>query len=647
MSQKKDKKNRRTRSAMDADLLALMRLVDSNLYDKVEFAAQKILDKRPGNHLAIKALTFSLIGQSRFDEALPILDFALAKWPQDPELHNNRGIALSSTMRWDESIESFNTSLSIQPDDPDVLKNLGLAYGRMHQWERAVGPLLKAIECYPGDYLDAVVALASALTNCNRLDEAWLCYKELWESERDVGYLFDMISTGLHRCDWDGLTERLSDLRKLSDDYSKYIGVPFMALACPEISALEQHKIAASYVEYFVPRYAMEQAPIRSTGSSYPGRRLRLAYLSADFRLHPVGFVFPRVLELHDRSAFEVIGYSLGADDGSDIRSRLASAFDEFVDVSALSVHSLAERIKADKIDILVDLNGWTRDGRPELMATRCAPIQVNWLGYAGTMGHPRLADYLVGDPVVTPLEDQAAFSEALALMPHCYLPVDTRVSCDRVMLRAEQGLPDEGFVFCSFNVGAKYNPDVFDLWCKILRDTPGSCLWLSRPAGSAADRLISEALARGVSKERLIFATRMNAREDHLSRLRLADLALDPFPYNSHSTGLDVLWAGVPMVSCLGKTFPSRVGASLLRSANLGELVVNSTEEYHALVVSLYRDRERLSNLRKRLSTERDRLPLFDMSGFVASLERLYLEMEKNRSLGIRPPIDGRLLLQ
>jgi predicted O-linked N-acetylglucosamine transferase (SPINDLY family) len=449
----------------------------------------------------------------------------------------------------------------------------------------------------------------------------------------------------MRRCDWEVVETQLSELRVLADGYAKTLGNPFVSLFCPGVSASEQKLIASAYATNFIPRFILEQPDPSLAVKHDTGRRLRVGYLSADYRNHPVGFVFPKVVELHDRSRFEVIAFSVGVNDGSEIRSRLESAFDRFVDARNLSVHALAECVRENNIDILIDLNGWTSDGRPETFALRCAPIQVNWLGYAGTMGHPKLADYLIGDPVVTPFDHADCYTETLALLPHCYLPVDTAQISRAAPARSEAGLPEDVFVFCSFNNSYKFNPQVFDLWCKILRDAPNSCLWLSRPAGDAADRLVAEAVSRGVAADRIIFAPRVDGREDHLLRLQLADIALDPFPYNSHSTGVDVLWAGVPMISCLGETFPSRVGASLLHAVGLGEMVVNSVEDYHMVAVAMYRDRQRLADIRQRLREERDRQPLFDMPEFVKSLECLYVEMYKNHSLGVQEAIDGRLL--
>ena len=619
-------------AALTPDSIALLRLVEASRYPEVEAAARRMLAAQPRHPLALKALGFALIGQGRYDDALPVVRFSLERNAHDPEAHNNLGIVLSALMRWDESLASFRRSIELKPDDPEVLKNFGVALVRMHKWNEAVPYLLRAIECHPGDYVEAIEQLAGALLCSNRNDEAAVCLNELAKNDPDnAAILSQLLCASLKRCDWDDLQPRLSHLRALSDDYLDLCDNPFVVLSFTGSSAEEQRRVAANYARRSIPASVLDAADgaaLDSADRRPPTARLRIGYLSADYRNHPVGLIMPQVIELHDRSRVEVFGYSMGVDDGSEIRRRLQAAFDHFVDIADCSVRETAERVRSDGIDILVDLSGWTSDGRPEALALRCAPVQVNWLGYAGTLGHARLADYLLGDPVVTPLQDAPCYCERIVHLPHCYLPADTTIELGAPPLRREAGLPEDGFVFCSFNNSYKFNPQVFDLWCCLLREIDGSCLWLSQPADTAADRLRSEAQHRGVDPARLIFATRVESRRDHLSRLQLADLALDPFPYNSHSTGIDVLWAGVPMVALLGDTFPGRVGASLLRAAGLPELVASSPDEYHAIARALANDPQRLLQLRNRLAADRRHCPLFDMPGFVRALEDVYRRM-------------------
>lgn len=629
------------RILLDPESIALIRLVDAAKHAEIEAAARRMLDKHPRHSLAMKALGFALIGTFRYEEALPMIEFALELSPRDPELHNNRGIVLSMLMRWDESLAAFNQALALEGDHHETLKNLGVAYSRMHRWDEAVPPLLKAIECHPGDYVEAIFTLADVLLNANRVDEAWTCYNELWKGDPDnLGALSQLVTASLRRCDWRDLREHLSYLRERSDNYASLQSNPFGSLSWPGTSSSEHRAIAGNFVKSQIP-----EAFLRPDANDYrhllngQPQRLRIGYISADLRNHPVGQVIAEVIERHDRNRVEVVAYSLRSGDGSPLRARLEKSFDRFVDLGGVSVVETAERIRDDGIQILVDLSGWTAEGRPESLALRCAPVQVNWLGYPGTLGHPKLADYLIGDPVVTPADHADFYTEAIASMPHSYFPVDTASRPAPAPTRAAAGLPESGFIYCSFNNSYKFNPDVFDLWSRILGESPGSYLWLSQPGGTAKDNLKRELAERGVDPERLLFAPRVAAHEEHLGRLQLADLALDPFPYNSHSTAADCLLAGVPMVSLVGETFSGRVGASLLRAAQLGELAAPSEQAYLEIATGLFRNPGKLGELRGHLAN-RQAVPLFDMAGFAAALEELYVRMWDDYHKGLCRPI-------
>ncbi|HPT51247.1 MAG TPA: tetratricopeptide repeat protein [Accumulibacter sp.] len=631
----------KVRPALDSNSLALMRLVKAAKYPEIEAAARRILMANPQHSLALKALGFALVGLGEYADALPIIELAVQRHPNDPELHNNLGIVLSALMRWDESLECFSRSLAILPDDPEVLKNCGAALVRMQQPERAIAYLLKAIELYPGDYVAGVEQLANTLLKLNRNDEAWTCLNELWKADDSNSVtLAQLLFASLKRCEWRDFDVLLSRLRTLSSDFHDLTESPFILLSFPGVNSDELRRVASRFSCASIPTRILAEHE-RCFGTTPESRlRLRVGYLSTDFKDHPVGWILPEMFELHDRSRVEVFGYSIGIDDGSDIRRRLIKACDQFTDLLSCSIDQTAERIRADKIDILVDLNGWTAYGRPEALALRCAPVQVNWLGYAGTFGHWKLADYILGDPVVTPLDHRGFYSETIAQLPGCYLPFDTRSLLPSPPSRHDAGLPEQGFVFCSFNNSYKFNPAVFDLWCRLLLGSSNSFLWLGRPSGSAEDRLRVEVEKRGVDPARLLFAPRVSSRLDHLSRLQLADLALDPFPYNSHSTGAEILWAGVPMVALLGDTFPGRVGASLLHSARLDELIAGSLEEYYEIAIDLVGQPQRLLALRAKLAANRLHCPLFDMPRFVHSLESVYRRMWDNYLRGVKTPL-------
>ena len=316
------------------------------------------------------------------------------------------------------------------------------------------------------------------------------------------------------------------------------------------------------------------------------------------------------------------------------MRSRMQAAFDTFRDLQHASSEAAAGQIAADGIDILVDLKGYTGGSRLEIAALRPAPVQVSWLGYPGTLGHRRLADYLIGDPIVTPLEHASHYSESLALMPHCYQPNDRQRTVGERPTRAQAGLADTGFVFCCFCLPNKITPAMLDLWCRLLRNVPESQLWLLQSNSVTQHNLRREAAARGIAPERLVFAPPLPLAE-HLGRLQLADLALDTFPYTSHTTASDALWAGVPLITLMGDTFVSRVAASILHAAGLPQLVTRSADSYVRLVLELAMQPEQMKFFRNRLAANLMTCPLFDSERFARDLERLYERMWTNHRAG------------
>jgi predicted O-linked N-acetylglucosamine transferase (SPINDLY family) len=620
-------------------LAPLEKLVAQKRHAQVVEAAQGLLKTLPAHPYVLKALSFGLIGEANQAAAIPVLEQALRISGNDPELHNNLGICLSAVLRWDEAIACFDRALTLRGMDPQTWMNRGIAFCLMNRWEEGIPSLVKAIELHPGDYDEAIEWLASALLNAGRNEEAFACYLELCREDREnPGRLGALITARLRTCNWEGLLGAIESLRRLSDDFTRPAIGPWHALAVPGISAAELRRIAEAHSGLDPSANVSSSAPLlaKSPGRAATSGRIRVGYLSFDFRKsHPVAGVIPRVFELHDRSRVEVFGYSLAADDGSMERRRLEAACDHFIELRDLGIEATAQRIADDGIDILVDLQGWTTGGRPAVLAARAAPIQVNWMGYAGTMGSERLADYLLGDAIVTPPQHAGFYSEKIERLPHCYLPMDPAQAIGTTPARRDVGLPERGLVFCSLNSSYKFNPLVFDAWCRLLREIPESCLWLTRPPGSGAENLLREVAARGVETSRIVYAERVEARSDYLARLRLADLALDPFPYNSHSTGMDALWAGVPMVALLGETFAGRVGASMLTAAGLPECVARSGEEYLQLCVDLARHPDRLQALRQRLAATRDTSPLFDMLRFTRDLEEAYFRMQCGAAAG------------
>jgi protein O-GlcNAc transferase len=364
-----------------------------------------------------------------------------------------------------------------------------------------------------------------------------------------------------------------------------------------------------------------------------------VAYLSSDFREHPVAYLTAGMFEHHDKSKFETTAISWRPSDGSELRRRLEAAFDRFIDVEAQTDDEVASLIRSLEIDILIDLTVLTKFARPNIPARRPAPVQVNYLGYAATMGADYI-DYIIADPTLIPASERKHYLEKVAYLPHNLLPHDAggRAISDRAFTRAEFGLPENGFVFCCFNNAYKLTPHFFAARMKLLKAIPGSVLWLTRDNAAAVDNLRKEAIAAGVDPDRLVFADRLPSLADHLARHRLADLFLDTLPYNAHTTASDALWAGLPVLTQIGETFAGRVAASLLTAIGLPELIAQTPEQFESIAIELATQPMRLAAIRAKLAQNRATMPLFDTGLYTRHLERAYEAMHQRHQSGLRP---------
>ncbi len=604
-----------------------------------------------------------LADQGQTTDAVQSYRRALALAPQDADIHNNLGNVLREAGRFEEAVASYRQALHLQPGYPAAARHLGWLLQELGRTQEAIPCYRQALQHDPADAA-AHYNLGNALRESGRFEEAVASYREairlnpadadchnnLGNALRELGQLAEAldcyrlalaIDPKLHHakahllhqcqqaCDWRELDALAAEVRALVREVPEAQIPPFAFLAVPGVTAAEQRRCAENWVAGQYAKYTPLQQRLDFKFSCEAKAKIRLGYLSADLHEHATAYLMAEVFELHDREQFEVIAYSYGPDDGSAMRARLNKAFDRFEDVRALTLENAARKIHADGIDILVDLKGYTAHTRSEILALRPAPVQVNYLGYPGTMG-AGFVDYLIGDAVVTPLEHAADYSEKLALMPHSYQSNDRRRPIPPKPSRAECGLPEQGFVFCGFNQTFKILPMMFDLWMRLLREVPGSVLWLLQSNDLAAANLRREAEARGIDAGRLIFAPRLPLAE-HLARQQQADLLLDTLPYNAHTTASDALWTGVPVVTCMGETFAARVAASLLHAVGLPELVTHTLEDYAALALKLAQEPATLQGLKHKLMANRTTAPLFDTERFTRDLEVQYQAMWKD----------------
>jgi len=571
--------------------------------------------------------------------ALPLLNRALDISPNDP---NACGYLSSVYFRFGDfakALEYADRSIAGDATNPSAHNARGGSLLKLERYEEALMSLVRAIELFPGEYYaDAVENLALTFHDMRRFEEAYACYEQIYSvNPDDSGSLALFLHSALQTCNWSRIEELVASLRRMICDGEIPGTAPFIFLSMPGLTGQDHRRIASKSVEVMLAEQPSE--PIDRISVARREGKLRIGYLSADFHDHATTHLLAEVLELHDRGRFELYAYSYGPDDGSPMRRRVSACFDAFRDFRTSSYVDAAETIRSDAIDILVDLKGWTHDARLEISALRPAPVIVSWLGYPGTLGHAGLADYILGDPIVTPFTHAPHYTEAIVQMPHTYQPNDRKRSVGRVPTREEEGLPEGATVFCNFNQAYKFSPGMFSAWCEILNGVAGSVLWLLEPTTATAKNLRDEASRRGIDPERIVFARRLPLPL-HLGRLQLASLALDTFPYTSHTTCSDALWAGVPLVTVMGETFASRVAASLVTAAGLPELVTHSFDEFVERAISLASNHQELGRLRLKLSEGRGVCALFDAPRFTRNLERAYESIVENSARGVVEPV-------
>ncbi|MBF0182128.1 MAG: tetratricopeptide repeat protein [Magnetococcales bacterium] len=604
-------------------------------HDEAEAAFREALRVNPDLADVHNSLGILLHGMNRLEEAEEALRRAILLEPGLAMATNNLGNLLKDQERYLEAEAAFREAVRIDAGNAKVRHNLALMLWEQRRNEEAEHFYREAVRLDPGQ-VESHFALGLLLMELDRREEARAAFQRALDARPDFAEACGFIVRILMlECDWPVLAEWHDRLMALLHAGHRRIA-PMLMQFLP-IPPVEQRRIATAYGNHLIPA-VREWSP----GPHFTAdpKRLVIGYFSGDFRNHPVAHQMAGLFAGHDRDRFEVIVYSHGEDDGSEVRDRIRRECDRFVDMRRFSDVGMARAIREDGVHILVDLQGYTKWNRIKVLGLRPAPLQVGWLGYPGTLGVDRLADYLIGDPVATPPEHAAYFGETLALLPNCYLPNDRERRMGPTPTRREAGLPDEGFVFCSFNQSVKFNPESFDVWCRLFLAVPDSVLWLRCDDASARANLRQEAQARGIDPSRLVFSPRMPGMGGHLARLSLADLALDTFPYNSHSTGSDALWCGVPLLTRIGEGFQSRVGAGLLRAVGLPELITTHWEEYLALAIALANDPGRLRDLRQRLLDNRATSPLFDTVRFTRNLERLYERMWRDWRAGKREMI-------
>ena len=602
------------------------------------------------------------------DAAIAHYEHALRSAPSHAGVLNNLGLALQSLGQLDRAEGCYREVLDVDPPHADALANLATLLHDQNRVDEAVDAYNRAVAVrreFPVRFwirraaalTDAgqIPAAAASLREAARLDpdhmplqadiaslsilqqeydEAEVALKRALELDADNLYAVTMLAyCHLQSCRWDGIDDFFATIReRLQDDAPRprFDPAPFPLLAMP-LSPREHLNAARRWARR---REAPMERPSAASRrlTRRPGEKLRLGYVSSDFREHPITSLLTEVWERHDRTRLETYAYSIGPRQISPQRARIEAAFDRFLDCNRESAEDTARRIVEDGIDVLVDLNGYTTYARSEIFASKPAAIQVSWLGYLGTLG-AEWYDYVLTDRFVCPANLQPFFTERFLYLPDCYCPSDTRrAEGARAPDRVACGLPEQAVVFCCFNHSYKIAPALFEVWMRLLERIPGSVLWLAPGSAGARGNLLREAERRGVDAGRLVFAP-VVALSEHLARLAHADLFLDTLPYNAGTTANDALLMGVPVLTCAGETMASRVAGSQLLAVGLPELVTGTLADYEATALALAGDRARLRALKQRLAVNRTASPLFDMARFTRNLDQLLLDVAANRA--------------
>ena len=574
----------------------------------------------------------ALIRVHRLDEALESFNRAVYFNPKLAEAHNNLGIVLKELKSLDMALESYDKAIEIRNDYAEAYNNRGTALAELGRLSDAIHSFDIAIKLKPS-YGSPYTNRGYAYHELKHFSLAIDDFKKSFEINASQNYLYGaLFHSQMFICAWQDFETNIETLYREINKGNK-ISTSFPVLALTDSLSI-QRKASEIWIQ--------DKYPFNSTlGSISKFQRkskLRIGYYSADFKEHPISYLTAELFELHDKSRFELIAFYFGQLDTSNIQKRISSAFDRFIDVRLKSDDAVAKMSRDLYIDIAVDLTGPTQNSRVGIFSYRAAPIQINYLGYSGTMG-AKYYDYIIADNVVIPKKNQKNYVEKITYLPNCYLPHDrSQAISSRIYTKQECDLPLNGFVFCCFNAAYKINPIIFDSWMRILKATENSVIWLTWYNDFAMSNLRFEAEKRGVNSNRLIFAQRTKLIENHLARHSLADLFLDTIPYNAHTTTLDALWAGLPVLTCMGESFASRAAASALNAIELPELMTTNQDQYETKAIELAKNPAKLTAIKDKLDRNRLTTALFDTPRFTKHLEAAYTKMYERYQADLPP---------
>jgi protein O-GlcNAc transferase len=608
-------------------------LNDLKRHEEALTSYERAIEIRPGYAEAWSNRGIALNNLKRYEEALTSYERAIEIRPDYAEAWNNRGIALNNLKRYEEeALTSYDRAIEIQPDYATAWSNRGIALNNLKRYEEALTSYERAIEIRPG-YAEAWSNRGYVLNDLKRHEEAVASFERSIEFNPNVEFVLgELVHTQMKICDWTNLEQRLQTIKAEIMDGST-VSRPFTILGLFDKPEL-QRQCAAIYAK----QELRQTSQLGVIAKRHKGTKIRIGYFSMDYCEHPISQLMIELIELHDRTRFEIYAYSFGLDTKDLMRHRMERAFDRFIDVKNHSELEIARLAREQAIDIAIDLGGYTKHSRPQIFAERAAPLQINYLGYPGTLGS-ECTDYFMGDRVTIPNDNYKHFSEKIIFLPNSFQPNPRqRIIADKNVSRQSYKLPETGFIFCCFNNTWKITPDVFESWIRILKKVEDSILWLSDTHPIAKRNILKAFTVNNIHLSRIVFAEKLPSFADHLQRYLSANLFLDTFPYCAHTTASDALWAGLPVLTKSGESFVSRGAASQLSSIGLPELITNSSHEYESLAIKLATNPEKLLGLKEKLACNRTTAPLFNPQLLTQHIESAYQATYDRYHAGLLP---------
>ena len=568
------------------------------------------------------------INKGKFYENLNLYDLAIENYteaikniPQNAGLFLNKGNAFKKNFKLEEALLCYETAKKVDPNFVEAYNNIAIIFQELKQYDKALAMYTQAITIQPNN-IQTYFNLAELKKELHQFDDAILNYEKVYSNNPNFPYLLgEILFCKMFICDWVNFDLLIQELSKKLILRERVIP-SFTCIAVLDDPLL--HKISA---QVYVKDQTHSRPSISPIKKADKKSKIKVGYFSADFHNHATSFLMAQLFEKHDKDKFEIIAFSFGEDRQDEMRKRLLKGFDQFINVQMMSDLEIVKLSRGLQIDIAIDLKGYTQWSRPQIFSIKVAPIQVNYLGYPGTMGADFI-DYIIADKVLIPNESINYYSEKIVYLPQSYQVNDSqRIISSKAQSRLDFGLPEHSVVYVSFNTIYKLNPNIFDVWMRILNSVDGSVLWLLEENLSAVRNLRYEAQKRGIDSNRLIFAPRIPTSE-HLARYKLADLFLDTLPCNSHTTCSDALWTGLPLLTCIGESFASRVASSILSAMDLSELITTSIEEYESKAIYLGLNPDKLKKIKLTVEKNIHTTPLFDTELFTKNLEAAYLLM-------------------